>query len=132
MPSIKLLKKEINNDIGDLIEEIYLWELSNPKGDLSKSEKLIDEAIKAFDDLIVKINAVKGNNKKEQFKTIDKERQKVMSTLLKKSYTSLDRFTITHFEIQFGIKLYLLTYYLSLCHHRDSFIFYRVFDSVPL
>lgn len=85
MPSIKLLKKEINNDIGDLIEEIYLWELSNPKGDLSKSEKLIDEAIKAFDDLIVKINAVKGNNKKDQFKTIEKERQKVMSTLLKKS-----------------------------------------------
>ena len=36
MPSIKLLKKEINNDIGDLIEEIYLWELSNPNGDLGK------------------------------------------------------------------------------------------------
>ena len=40
MPSIKLLKKEINNDIGDLIEDIYLWELSNPDGDLTKSEKL--------------------------------------------------------------------------------------------
>ena len=27
MPSsIKQLKKDINNDIGDLIEEIYLWE----------------------------------------------------------------------------------------------------------
>ena len=40
MPSIKLLKKEINNDIGDFIEEIYLWELSNPNGDLIKSENL--------------------------------------------------------------------------------------------
>jgi hypothetical protein len=30
MPSIKQLKKDINNDIGDLIEDIYLWELSNP------------------------------------------------------------------------------------------------------
>ena len=29
MASVKLLKKEINNDIGDVIEEIYLWELSN-------------------------------------------------------------------------------------------------------
>ena len=57
MPSIKLLKKEINNDIGDFIEEIYLWELSNPNGDLAKSEKLIDEAIQTFDDLMVKINA---------------------------------------------------------------------------
>tara|TARA_B000000532_G_C18604167_1_gene292595 strand:+ start:17 stop:283 length:267 start_codon:yes stop_codon:yes gene_type:complete len=85
MPSIRLLKKQINNEIGDLIEEIYLWELSNPKGDLVKSEKLIDEAINAFDDLMVKINSVKGNNKKEQFKTIEKERQKIMSLLLKKS-----------------------------------------------
>tara|TARA_B100000287_G_scaffold295920_1_gene279120 strand:+ start:591 stop:857 length:267 start_codon:yes stop_codon:yes gene_type:complete len=85
MPSIRLLKKEINNDIGDLIEEIYLWELSNPKGDLEKSENLIDEAINAFDDLMVKINSVKGNDKKEQFKTIEKERQKIMSSLLKKS-----------------------------------------------
>ena len=85
MPSIKLLKKEINNDIGDLIEEIYLWELSNPDGDLGQSEKLVEEAVQAFDNLIVMINAVKGDNKKEQFKKIEKERKKVMDSLLKKS-----------------------------------------------
>ena len=85
MPSIKLLKKEINNDIGDLIEEIYLWELSNPNGNLGQSEKLVEEALQAFDNLIVMINAVKGDNKKEQFKKIEKERKKVMDSLLKKS-----------------------------------------------
>ena len=85
MPSIKLLKKEINNDIGDLIEEIYLWELSNPNGDLGQSEKLVEEAVQAFDNLIVMINAVKGDNKKAQFKEIEKERKKVMESLLKKS-----------------------------------------------
>ena len=85
MPSIKLLKKEINNDIGDIIEEIYLWELSNPNGDLGQSEKLVEEAVKAFDNLIVMINAVKGDNKKEQFKKIEEERKKVMDSLLKKS-----------------------------------------------
>ena len=85
MPSIKLLKKEINNEIGDLIEEIYLWELSNPNGDLGQSEKLVEEAVKAFDNLIVMINAVKGGNKKAQFKEIEKERKKVMESLLKKS-----------------------------------------------
>lgn len=85
MPSIKLLKKEINNDIGDLIEEIYLWELSNPDGDLGQSEKLVEEAVQAFDNLIVMINAVKGDNKKEQFKKIEEERKKVMDSLLKKS-----------------------------------------------
>ena len=85
MSSIKLLKKEINNDIGDLIEEIYLWELSNPDGDLGQSEKLVEEAVQAFDNLIVMINAVKGDNKKEQFKKIEEERKKVMDSLLKKS-----------------------------------------------
>ena len=84
MPSIKLLKKEINNDIGGLIEEIYLWELSNPSADLGKSEKLVEEAIETFDKLIVKINAVKGDNKKRQFKEIEEERKKVMDSLLKK------------------------------------------------
>ena len=85
MSSIKLLKKEINNDIGDLIEEIYLWEQSNPDGDLAKSEQLIEDAIRAFDELMVKINAVKGEDKKGQFQVIEKERQKVMTSLLKKS-----------------------------------------------
>ena len=85
MASIKLLKKEINNDIGDLIEEVYLWELSNPDGDLTKSEKLIEEAINVFDDLIEKINAVSGADLKGQFKTIQMKRKKAMTSLLKKS-----------------------------------------------
>ena len=85
MPSIKSLKKEINNDIGDLIEEIYLWELSNPKGDLTKSEKLIEEAIQIFDDLMAKINSISGENLKDKFKTLNEERKKLMETLMKKS-----------------------------------------------
>ena len=85
MPSIKSLKKEINNDIGDLIEEIYLWELSNPKGDLTKSEKLIEEAIQIFDDLMAKINSISGENLKDKFKALNEERKKLMETLLKKS-----------------------------------------------
>ncbi|MAV60729.1 MAG: hypothetical protein CMA13_05495 [Euryarchaeota archaeon] len=85
MSSIKSLKKEINNEIGDLIEEIYLWELSNPKGDLTKSEKLIEEAIQIFDDLMTKINSISGENLKDKFKALNEERKKLMETLLKKS-----------------------------------------------
>ena len=85
MSSIKSLKKEINNEIGDLIEEIYLWELSNPKGDLTKSEKLIEEAIQIFDDLMAKINSISGENLKDKFKALNEERKKLMETLLKKS-----------------------------------------------
>tara|TARA_B100000989_G_scaffold294122_1_gene272576 strand:+ start:1101 stop:1370 length:270 start_codon:yes stop_codon:yes gene_type:complete len=86
MPSIKQLKKDINNDIGAIIEDIYLWELSNPNADLSKSEKLIEEAIKVFDELIKKINSVvTKENLKKQFKLIQDERNKMIKDLLKKS-----------------------------------------------
>ena len=86
MPSsIKQLKKDINNDIGDLIEEIYLWELSNPSSDLTKSEKIIDEAIITFDSLIQKVNSVKGNNIKKQFKSIQEEKTKAITDLMKKT-----------------------------------------------
>ena len=40
MPSIKSLKKEINNKIGEIIEDVYALELSNPKIDLKKVIKL--------------------------------------------------------------------------------------------
>ena len=86
MPSsIKQLKKDINNDIGDLIEEIYLWELSNPSSDLTKSEKIIDEAIITFDSLIQKVNSVKGDDIKKQFKTIQEEKTKAITDLMKKT-----------------------------------------------
>ena len=85
MPSsIKQLKKDINNDISDLIEEIYLWELSNPGDDLTKSEEIIDEAIITFDSLIQKVNSVKGDNIKKQFKIIQEEKTNAITDLLKK------------------------------------------------
>ena len=86
MASIKQLKKDINNDIGAIIEEIYLWELSNPNADLSKSEKLIEESIQVFDDLVQKINAVATKeNLKKQFILIQEEKKKMIQDLLKKS-----------------------------------------------
>ena len=88
MASIKQLKKDINNDIGAIIEEIYLWELSNPNADLSKSEKLIEESIQVFDDLVQKINAVATKeNLKKQFRLIQEEKKKMIQDLLKKSAT---------------------------------------------
>ncbi len=52
MSSRKHLKKEINDTLGALIEEVYVKELSSPELDLKKSEKIIDEAIALFDALI--------------------------------------------------------------------------------
>ena len=84
MSSIKNLKKNINNQIGEFIEEIYNWELLNSEKDLSKSEKLIDDSIKVFDLLIAKINSVNKENSKKDFKSINEERIKLLKELNKK------------------------------------------------
>ena len=81
----KHLKKEINDTLGALIEEVYVKELSAPELDPKKSEKIIDEAIALFDDLIQQINSVKGDDVKAQFKKIQETKAKVMKDLLKKS-----------------------------------------------
>ena len=67
------LKKDINYVLGDIIEAVYIWELTNPDKDTKKSEKIIDQAIETFDDLIVKVNDRSAENKKQHFNSIRKE-----------------------------------------------------------
>ena len=55
MPSVKQLKKDINDSIGALIEEIYGVELEAPKVDSKKADAIIDAAISLFDELIGEI-----------------------------------------------------------------------------
>jgi len=64
MANIRNLKKDINYVFGDIIEAVYIWELSNPKADAKKSEAIIDEAIAGFDELIAKVNDKKINKLK--------------------------------------------------------------------
>ena len=73
MASVRDLKKDINYILGDIIEAVYIWELTNPDKDTKKSEKIIDEAIETFDELIEKVNAKDVENKKQHFKGIQNE-----------------------------------------------------------
>ena len=73
MPSIKFLKKEINNSIGEIIEDVYTWQLSNPNSDLKKSDLIIDKAISVFDDLILKIHKNRKECKNNGFKIIKED-----------------------------------------------------------
>ncbi len=73
MPSIKFLKKEINNSIGEIIEDVYTWQLSNPDADLKKSDLIIDKAISVFDDLILKIHKYRKEGKNNRFQLIKED-----------------------------------------------------------
>lgn len=73
MASIRDLKKDINYVLGDIIEAVYIWELTNPDKGTDKSEKIIDEAIETFDELIAKVNVKDVDDKKAHFKGINQE-----------------------------------------------------------
>ncbi len=73
MANVRDLKKDINYVLGDIIEAVYIWELTNPKKDTKTTEAIIDEAIATFDDLIAKVNEKKVENKKKHFNAINAE-----------------------------------------------------------
>ena len=73
MANVRNLKRDVNYVIGDIIEAVYIWELTNPEKDTKDSQKVIDSAIKDFDELMAKINAKKVEDKKAHFKAINQE-----------------------------------------------------------
>jgi len=73
MASVRDLKRDINYVLGDIIEAVYIWELTNPEKDNKKAEAVIDEAIVTFDELIEKVNEKNVENKKQHFKSINAE-----------------------------------------------------------
>lgn len=73
MANIRDLKKDINYVLGDIIEAVYIWEYANPKADHKKGEKIIDEAIETFDDLITKVNDRSVENRAAHLKAVNQE-----------------------------------------------------------
>ena len=84
MANKRTLKKDINYVLGDIIEAVYVWEFANPEKDTKNSEKIIDEAIEIFDDLITKANDRKIEDKKAHFKAINKELEEKGRALIDK------------------------------------------------
>ena len=68
-----LLRTKGEAGTGDIIEAVYIWELTNADKDNKKAEAIIDEAIVTFDDLITKVNQKDVENKKKHFKAINTE-----------------------------------------------------------
>jgi len=84
MANIKNLKKDINFVLGDIIEAVYLFEMSSTGKPTEETNSLIDEAIATFDVLITKVNAKNVENKKSHFKQINVELEQAANQLIAK------------------------------------------------
>ncbi len=84
MPSVKNLKKDINFVLGDIIEAVYIHELTTTGKPTTETNAVIDEAITSFDGLITKVNAKKVENKKAHFKQINVELEQIANQLVEK------------------------------------------------
>ncbi|MEL4454611.1 hypothetical protein [Lutimonas vermicola] len=70
MASIRKLKKEMNTVLSEIIEECYVCQLNGDDKTSAKAEKIIDEAIATFDDLIVNLHQKDVKDQKSHFKSL--------------------------------------------------------------
>jgi hypothetical protein len=73
MASVKNLKKEINYVLGDIVNIVYIWEMSTAGKPTEESDKLVDEIYETFDTLMTRANQKDVVNKKVHFKQIRKD-----------------------------------------------------------
>lgn len=84
MANKRNLKKDINYVLGDIIEAIQVWELTNAEKATKEGDAIIDEAIEVFDELIAKVNDRSVEDKKAHFKAINAELEAKGRTLIEK------------------------------------------------
>lgn len=84
MASIRDLKKDINNVLGDIIEAVYIVDAANNTQDSKEGAKVIDEAIETFDDLIEKVNEKGVDDRKKHLKKVRQELEKKAEGLAEK------------------------------------------------
>ncbi len=70
MASIRDLKKDVNFVLGDIIEAVYIWEAGSNNKNSEEGSVIIDKAIMAFDELMLKIHQKEVTDKKVHFKDI--------------------------------------------------------------
>ncbi len=85
--SRRLLKKKINVIVNNIIEECYSVQISDKKKD-KETNKIIDEAVDLFDDLLTRLSAAKdiasGKELKKHYDKINSDLEKTSLSLIGK------------------------------------------------
>lgn len=84
MASVRNLKKDINFVLGDIIEAVYIHEMTTTGKPTPETNALIDEAIAAFDNLIAQVNQRGVENKKAHFKQVNAALEQTAIQLVEK------------------------------------------------
>lgn len=84
MASVRNLKKDINFVLGDIIEAVYIHEMTTTGKPTESTNAIIEEAIATFDALITQVNAKEVANKKAHFKKISQELEQSAIQLIEK------------------------------------------------
>ena len=69
MASIRDLKQDINYVLGDIIEAALISQAVNPEK-TAESEKIVDDSITTFDDLIARVNDKKVDSRRAHLKAV--------------------------------------------------------------
>ncbi|MDG1573181.1 hypothetical protein OZ410_12695 [Robiginitalea sp. M366] len=84
MASIRNLKKDINNVLGDVIEAVYIVEQTQGKEGSKEGSEIIDKAIETFDQLIADIHRKDVENRKAHFKQVRKDLEAEATALVER------------------------------------------------
>ena len=82
MASIRDLKKDINNVLGDIIEAVYIVESSQQMDATKEGSAIIDKAIDTFDILIAKVNQRDVTDRKAHFREVRASLEKEATDLV--------------------------------------------------
>ncbi|WP_194850870.1 hypothetical protein [Nonlabens antarcticus] len=84
MASIRDLKQDINYVLGDIIEAALISQAVNPKSDAAASEKIIDDSIATFDDLIARVNDKKVEKRAAHLQAVRADLETKGSSLIER------------------------------------------------
>ena len=87
MTSRRMLKKKIHHVVNNIVEECYSLQLEN-KAKQPQTNKIIDETVSAFDDLLTRmhnVNEIQDRNEMRKFyESINADLEKMSLAMMKK------------------------------------------------
>jgi len=83
MASRREFKKNLNDDLSEIIEQCYVIQLSSDDKKAAKADKIIDEAIASFDTLIEKLYQKNVESAKGHYKELKQDLAKSTDKLMK-------------------------------------------------